>query len=168
MVKRKKQASVVSKVLLAILGVVVIGILAGYYFVKKEVVEPMQQSVSTTEGKARDAARKSEVRSYSSGLEIYKDQNGSYPISMACSSPQTLNLEMSNPAQDPLRDPSYSTQDSSWPEFCYQSDQKGTKFTVWAKFENSGDEKTSQMNTTPYFSVPAGFEPNYYFMQSEE
>lgn len=164
MAKRKKRASGISKVLLVILGVVLIAILAGYYIVKKEVVEPVQQNITTAEGKARDATRKSALRSYSFALESYKSQNGSYPISVSCSSPQNLNLEIGNPPKEPFRDPSFSKQDSSWPEFCYQSDQKGTKFTVWAKLENSSD---AQINK-PSFPVPSGYEPSYSFMQSEE
>lgn len=168
MTKRKKQTSGASKVLMIILGIVVIAILAGYFFVKKEVVEPVQQNMTTAEGKARDATRKSALNTYSFALESYKNQKRLYPISTTCTSPQNLDLEIGNPPKEPFRDSGFSKQDSGWPEFCYQSDSKGTKFTIWAKLENAYDNKTSQLNTTPYFSIPSGFEPNYYFMQSEE
>lgn len=168
MAKRKKQASGISKALIIIVGIIVIAILSGYYFLKKDIVEPVQQNMTTAEGKARDATRKAALRTYLPALEIYKSQNGSYSISTTCTPPQDLNLEIGNPPIEPFRDPSFSKQDSNWPEFCYQSDSKGTKFTVWAKLESSGDDKTSQINTTSYFSIPSGFEPNYYFMQSEE
>ena len=165
MAKPKKRSGRISKILI-ILGVVVIVIIAGYFFVNREIVKPVQQGVSTAESKSRDATRKAALTNYSFALETY---NGSYPIDLTCTSPQNLSLEtLKAILNEPFRDPNYSTQNSSWPEFCYQSDSTGTKFTIWAKLENAYDTKTSQINTTPYFSVPTGFEPNYYFMQSEE
>lgn len=168
MVKRKNQSNRASKILLIILGIIVVFAVTGYVIVKREVVEPVQQNMKDAEGKSRDSARKSALRTYSAALELYKSQNRNYPVSISCSSPQTLNLEISNAPKEPFRDQSLNKQDSNWPDFCYQSDPKGTKFTVWAKLENSSGDKTSQINTTPYFTIPSGFEPNYYFMQSEE
>lgn len=167
MSKSKKRSSGISKILI-IAGVVVIAIFLDYFFINRGIVKPVQQNVGTAESKARDATRKAALTNYSFALETYKSQNGSYPINATCNSPQNLSLEISNPPKEPFRDSNYSTQNSSWPEFCYQSDASGTKFTLWTKLENSYSNKTSQINTTPYFSIPNGFEPNYYFMQSEE
>lgn len=167
MVKAKRKTFPL-KSLLIVLGFVLIGVISAYIFIKREVVEPVKQGVTSAESKARDTQRKSALRSYSSALWLYRDENNNYPIHTSCVSPQSLNLEIKNPPMEPFRDPSFSKQDSTWPDFCYQSDLEGTKFTIWAKLENSYDIKTTQINTAPYFSIPSGFEPNYYFVQSEE
>lgn len=169
MSKKKKQTSGNSKVVLVTLGVVAIMIATVYSYslVNRDVVKPIRQNASTAESKSRDAVRKSAIRSYSNALELYKNQNGSYPIKSTCTDPGGLDLSISNPPKEPLRDPGYSTQDSNWPNFCYQSDANGTKFIIWTKLENTYSDKTSQINTTPYFTVPSVFESSYYFMQSE-
>lgn len=160
----EKQRSGSSRILLGslvIVVIIVIAFLAGSFVLNKK------SPTGNAEGKARDAARKAALRSYELAIKNYKQSiAGRYPVSNTCTPIQNFDnaLELSNPGREPFRDSSYTTKNDTWPDFCYQSDDAGTKFIIWAKLENPD---TSQTSSTPHFPAPTEYESLSYFVQSE-
>ena len=87
--------------------------------------------------RGRDAQRKSDLRQVQTALELYRADNGTYPVSLsACGSPFTYNSTtyMQKLPCDPLQETDYT----------FSSD--GIIYTIYACLENDND--SDRDNTT--------------------
>ncbi len=138
---------------------------------------PTARAVQEDQSKmrSRDAVRGSELNNLGIAAAKYYGTHQAYPIHTACTPVDQLKTELVTDAADYF-DPKADTDDAvytaEWPNYCYQSDAQGTKFTIWAKTEheaNAGLNETFD-NSTPapaYFDAPAAYKPNATYAQAK-
>lgn len=104
--------------------------------------------------RSRDSQRKSDVRQMQSALELYRSDQGSYPLPNANSSP--ANCPVGTPTSLKSTDCTTSTYlnkvpldpgGSSWPSYKYSSN--GSTYSITACLENGNDSDKDVSNLNP-------------------
>ncbi len=153
--------------------IAIIGILAG----------TLIYSYSGVRGRARDSKRIAELEQVRQALQIYVQDNQTFPERSSCVSLATLDT-IFQPAngqaaylptipKDPSVRPGFT-----WPDYCYISN--GSQFVLWAKLETSGNPQAyndGSDTTRPVHKPSAataisapptttpGYLPNAYFTE---
>lgn len=147
--------------------IAIIGILAG----------TLIYSYSGVRGRARDAKRISELDQVRQALQLYSQDNATYPTADTCtplSDPTMVSIfqPTGKPAYLPQipSDPSYTGTGSSWPDYCYisPSSEGGSHFVLWAKLEtatNANAYKAGSHVPTDSSTPPTGYGPDSYFTE---
>lgn len=112
-----------------LLVVAILGVLAGMVVIR----------FTGTQGSARDATRRSDLRQYQNALEVYANRNqGLYPsqpssvaVTSLCGS-TVLNIAATCPD-----DPRVAV--TGTPRYQYQSNAAGTNYVLWARLERPND-----------------------------
>lgn len=142
--------------------IAIIGILAG----------TLIYSYSGVRGRARDAKRISELDQVKQALQLYSQDNTTYPVEATCTDISTMTSTFQptgKPAYLPQipSDPNVGT-GSTWPNYCYISPD-GSRFTLWAKLETATNTQAYKAGThqpSDGTTPPAAYLPNAYFTES--
>ncbi|MBI3984613.1 MAG: prepilin-type N-terminal cleavage/methylation domain-containing protein [Candidatus Levybacteria bacterium] len=104
--------------------------------------------------RARDSQRKSDLRQVQSALELYRSDNGSYPVSVSNALPYDCLAAMSSGSTIYMQkvpcDPTSTTYNSG--KYYYNSG--GTNYTIGACLENGSDTSSGTTNIDPITSNP--------------
>lgn len=120
--------------------------------------------------RARDAQRKSDIRQMQAALELYRADNGTYPVrqssyrlndSTVCPTSQAFSANsttyMAKVPCDPLGSSVYNSGN-----YYYYSDASGTTYTLAACLENANDKDTNSTATAPSPSAGSCSSAKYY------
>ncbi len=157
-------------VILCVLGLFILSQIGwGVYKVTQEITKDKQESIL----RAHDAQRRAELNDVSNALFTYHEQKGSFPIQTTCTTLNQIGVtlpSLDELPKDPKAEAAQDGYDPSWPDYCYQSDESGTKFIVWAKTESERNKTISEIfrRGDPLLPAPTPYLPNAFFVQSSD
>ena len=121
-----------------IMVAIIIGTLAAFFI----------NSYPASQGRARDTARRNDLKQYQTALEVFADRNnGFYPGSLAAVKPSTLCTILGYTATDCPDDPrdTLSSCNGGTCQYQYITNTEETEYGLWARLERPHD------NSIPFY-----------------